>query len=91
MTRLTVFTYDLPGTFQLARNALVGVDDLVESIRNLAGEPCLVTRQSDRKIAVPYRLESPQKLPDIQLGRIEVSIATVRATVGLRTGSLASL
>jgi len=91
MARLTVFTYDLASALQLARQTLIGNHNLVEGIGNLAGKTGLIARQADRKIAVAYRLQSPQELPYIQLVRINVDIATVRTTIGLRTTGFAGL
>ena len=48
-----------PDPLELARQALVGADDLVEGIGDLAGKSGLVTRQTHREIAIAHRSAAP--------------------------------
>src|SRR5205085_4081919 len=53
---------DLADMFQLLRHALVGGDDLVEGVGNLAADAGAVYRQAYREIAEPNRLQGTQQL-----------------------------
>ena len=77
MARLAVLADDLAGALQLARQALVGADDLVEGVGDLAGEPGLIARQADREIAVAYGLQRAQQLAQVQVGAF-AAIGSVR-------------
>ena len=59
---------DLPDMLELLRHALVGGDDLVEGIGDLAGEAGLVARQPHREIADPHRLQRLKQLGQIDRG-----------------------
>ena len=52
---------DLADLLELLRHPLIGGDDLVERIGDLAGETDLVARQPDRKIADAHGLQRLQK------------------------------
>src|SRR5205807_7337346 len=56
----------LADMLELLRHSLIGGDDLVEGIGDLAGETDLVTRQPHREIADPHRLQRLQQ--DVQVG-----------------------
>ena len=66
MTGLAVLADHLAGTLELARHALVGGDDLVERVGDLAGEAGLVARQPHREIAVAHRLQRAQQLAHVE-------------------------
>jgi hypothetical protein len=46
----------LADEFELLRHALIGADDLVEDIGDLAGKTIEIVRQAHREIAVAHRL-----------------------------------
>ena len=52
----------LADPLELLRHALVGGDDLVEGVGDLAGDAELVARHADREIADPHRLERCEQL-----------------------------
>ena len=60
MPGLAVLTDDLAGALQLARQALIRADDLVERVGDLAGKAGLVACQPDGEIAVANGLQSSQ-------------------------------
>ena len=53
---------DLADMLELLRHALVGRDDLVEGVGDLAGEAGPVARQPHREVADPHRLQRVQQL-----------------------------
>src|SRR5258705_284544 len=75
MTGLAVLTDDLAGALQLARQALVRADDLVERIGDFSSQPRLVAREPDREITLAYRLQRPQELAQIEAGAVHSLLA----------------
>src|SRR5581483_8783 len=88
MTRLTVFADDLARSLQLAREALVRDHDFIERISDLTRKSGLVARQAHREVAITHGLQSPKKLADIELPRVDMWGATGRAAVSLATTGL---
>src|ERR1700730_6969674 len=83
MTGLAVLADDLPGTLQLARQALIGRHDLVECIGYFAREPCLIAGEPGREIAVAHRLQRPQ-----QFALVETLGLGAMAAIGLASAAL---
>src|SRR5205823_5309221 len=83
MTGLAVLADDLPGTLQLARQALIGRHDLVEGIGYLARKPGLIAGEPNREIPVAYRLQHPQELALVETLRLraEPAIGLARAAL----------
>src|SRR6202035_746885 len=84
MTGLAVLADDLPGTLQLARQALIGRHDLVECIGYLAREPCLIAGEPRREIAVAHRLQRPQEFALVETLRLGPMAAVGLASATLR-------
>src|SRR5215469_2468685 len=61
LARLALLAHDLAHLLELLCHALVGGDDLVEAIGDLAGDAGLVARQANREIADAHRLEGVEQ------------------------------
>ena len=70
---------DLADALELLRHALVGGDDLVEGVGDLAEQADLVAGHPDREVADPHGLQRAQEI--MQLG----GRAAVETAVGHRT------
>ena len=54
------FADGLPNAGEFARHLLVGGDDFIEGVGDLAREPGPVSRKADGKISVSHRLKARQ-------------------------------
>ena len=68
---LSLAADDLADALQLLRHALVGGDDLIERVGDLALDPEMVARHPDREIACTHRLQRVQQI----LHRIRLAVA----------------
>jgi hypothetical protein len=57
---------DLADAFQFARNLLIGRDDLVEGLGDLAVHSGPIGRKLDGEISVPHVLQSAQELAPVE-------------------------
>src|SRR5262249_23639050 len=60
-------------TVKLGSHALIGGDDLVEGVRDLADKAKLIAGKAYSEIAVTHRLEDAQKLARIERGLLEAA------------------
>ena len=67
MAGLAFLADHLAGALQLARHALVGRDDLVERVGDLAADAGLVAGQPHGEVAVAHRLQRAQQLLQIDV------------------------
>src|SRR5262245_28234475 len=90
---LAFATHDMADALELLRHALVGGDDLVEGVGNLAEDPDLVARHADGEVAHAHGLQRIQQI--VQLGHgtaVETAVGIFsggrvrRGAVGLDTG-----
>ena len=81
MARLSVLADDLTGALELACQLLIGGDDLVEGVGDLAGEAGVITRQAHGEIAVAHGLEGAQQLALIE-SRLLRCCAAIRGADG---------
>src|SRR5690349_17771631 len=58
--RAAFFSDDLSNAFQFLRHLLIGGNDFIESIRNLAREARPGTGQTDREVAVSHGLQAAE-------------------------------
>jgi hypothetical protein len=76
---------DLAHLFQFPGHPLIGGDDVVECVRDLARQPDLVARQADRKVADPHRLQRMEQASH-GVGRIDQIIGRRQAWCRRRAG-----
>ncbi|WP_207541163.1 hypothetical protein [Sabulicella rubraurantiaca] len=57
---------DLPDLLELLRHSLVGGDNLVEDVGDLAGETHMPSGKTGREVAGPHRLQGDQKIIQVQ-------------------------
>ena len=69
LPRLPLFADDRADSFELARHAGVGGDDLVEGVGDLAFEARPVTGQAHREVAVAYGLQRAKQLRQLRVRR----------------------
>src|ERR1700693_5179999 len=75
LTGLAFAADDLADMFQLLRHPLVGGDNLVKGVGDLAGEPGPVHRQAHRKITEPHSLQGLEPfvlIEDFAIGNSDV-------------------
>src|SRR5215469_13907067 len=83
MARLSVLADDLSGALELACQALIGGDYLVEGVGDLAGKTGVITREAYGKIPVAYRLQRAQELALVELGILKGALAIRAANASL--------
>src|ERR1700722_4662155 len=85
MPRLALLAHRLADTIELKRHLLVGTDDLIEGIGDLACEAGLVAGQAYRKIAIAHRLQRAQQLTQVQ-SRLMIRAVGLRRLRGRTAG-----
>ena len=85
LTGLAFAAHDLADALELPRHALVGGDDLVEGVGDLAHEADLVARHAHREIADPHGLQRVEEF--VQFGSLApVDLRRRRLADGSRRG-----
>jgi hypothetical protein len=83
MAGLAFLADHLAGTFQLACDALIGSDDLVERIGDLAADAGAVARQAHGEVAVAHSLQGPQQLLQVDIGVVLGNLRRRRAAAAV--------
>src|SRR6185437_10246658 len=68
MAGATFLAYVLSRALELARQALIGSDNLVKGVGYLAGKARMVARESHREIAIAHCLQRAQELAQVERG-----------------------
>ena len=74
--RLALATHHLADMRELRGHALVGRDDFVECVGNLALQPGPVARQAHREIADPHGLQGMQQLVHAEGMPVQLAVAS---------------
>src|SRR5262245_11763316 len=88
LARLSFAAHDLADPLELLRHALVGGDDFIERVGDLAQETDLAARQANREVTHTHRLQRVQKIVKLR-GCAAVDIGRFRGrgawrrTIGL--------
>jgi hypothetical protein len=72
---LAVAPDHLPDPVELLCHALVGGNDLVERVGDLAHQADLIARHADGEIADPHRLERAQQLVEFRRAAVNLLLA----------------
>jgi hypothetical protein len=69
MAGLAFLADELTGSRHFLRQALVGADDFIQSLGDLAFDAFIVAGQAHREVAVPHCLQGFEQAFEIELGR----------------------